>query len=127
MRSIDTNVLARFVLRDHPAQSAIADQLLATRCWIGITVTLELWWVLTTVGRYSAVGAAEALTAIAAIDNVVMAHDEAVTWAASRAAQGADFADMLHLALSGGADAFSTFDKGIAAHADGAPVPVETL
>lgn len=115
------------MLQDNAAQAGIANRLLATPCWIGITVTLELWWVLTTAGRFLATGAADALQAIAAMETVTLEHSEPVIWAAQRAAEGADFADMLHLALSAGSDCFATFDKSIARHTENSPVPVETL
>jgi predicted nucleic-acid-binding protein len=115
------------VLADDQSQHDMAVRVLNQPCWIGVTVSLELWWVLTRVARLRPEAAAAAFTELRLLSAATWQHGEAVAWAANKAAAGADFADMLHLALSGGADRFTTFDKAIAAHADGAPVPVETL
>ena len=45
-----------------------------------------------------------------ALGNVVVGERKAVLSAASRAAQGWDFAEALHLALSQGCDDFTTLD-----------------
>lgn len=127
MRSIDTNILVRMVLVDDVDQYDAALAVLNQPCWIGVTVALELWWVLTRVARLSPVVTSAAFAELGSLEAATWQHADAVQWATTKAAAGADFADMLHLALSGGADSFTTFDKGIAAQADGAPVPVETL
>ena len=127
MRSLDTNLLMRLAMQDDEQQLAIVHQVMSTPCWIGVTVILESWWVLTRIGNFTAAEAAAAMAIICAIEQANVQHEDCVLWAAAKAAAGADFADMLHLALSGGADAFTTFDKGIAAFADGSAVLVETL
>jgi predicted nucleic-acid-binding protein len=53
-----------------------------------------------------------------------------VLWALVWHARGMDFADALHLASSGGADRFVTFDRRLAAAArrmEGAPPTVDLL
>ncbi len=77
--------------------------------------------------RLSRQAAIAALSGLLDLPTLVVPDWAAVRFALLKAASGADFADRLHLALSGGSDVFAMFDKGIAAHADGAPVPVETL
>lgn len=61
------------------------------------------------------------------LETLTFTHAAAVEWALTRAHDGADFADMLHLALSSAADSFATFDRGMARHADASVVAVETF
>lgn len=42
MRSLDTNVLARWVLGDDPAQAELAEGLLEQAVWVSHTVLIEL-------------------------------------------------------------------------------------
>ena len=46
MIALDTNVLARWILRDDAEQAEIAESVLSGPCWVGATVFLELGWVL---------------------------------------------------------------------------------
>ena len=49
-------------------------------------------------------------------------------WAIDRLEQGADFADVIHLATVSNASRFATFDQKLAAKAGPAtPLPIETL
>ncbi len=127
MRSLDTNILLRALLGDDPVQSPIAERLLAEPALVGLTVALETFWVLTARARMPATSAATMLEMLTAVPTLTFADAGAVRWALAHAAVGADFADMLHLATSAGADSFATFDRGIASHAGDSPVLVETL
>ncbi len=127
MRSLDSNVLLRALLGDDPVQTPIAERLLAEPALISPTVTLETYWVLTSRARLPAEDAAAMLEMLMTLPGLTFADAGAVRWALARAAAGADFADMLHIATSAGADSFATFDRGIARHAVDSPVPVETL
>lgn len=46
MKSVDTNVLVRFILGDDPEQSAQAEAIVKEGVFVPITVLLELGWVL---------------------------------------------------------------------------------
>jgi predicted nucleic-acid-binding protein len=127
LRSLDTNIIARAVLNDDPVQTPIARQLLAEPAMVLPGVFMEAYWLLSMPHRMSRSKALAALASLLDLPGLVVADRDAVRFALNKAAAGADFADMLHLALSGGADCFTTFDKAIAAHAEGAPVPVEAL
>lgn len=127
MRSIDTNVLVRAILDDTPAQTVIATAILSSPCLITPTVVLELVWLLSSSGRQSRAEVVDNLGDLLAVGHIRFAEERAVRWALEKFAAGADFADMLHLALSEGADCFATFDRSIARHATDSPVPVETL
>ncbi|WP_439545104.1 type II toxin-antitoxin system VapC family toxin [Sandarakinorhabdus sp.] len=127
LRALDSNIILRAVLNDDPRQSPRARSILADQALLLTTVALESFWVLTVPKRISQADAANILTKLIQMPNMIVPDRDALQFALTKAAEGADFADMLHLALSGGADVFTTFDQGIAPFADGAPVPVELL
>ncbi len=60
---------------------------------------------------------ARALELLAGLGNVTLHERDAVLAAAQRAAQGFDFADALHHALSTGCDDFVTLDADLARRA----------
>jgi predicted nucleic-acid-binding protein len=118
LRAIDTNVLVRALVRDDPSQSARAEALLSQHeIFIPVTVMLELEWVLRSRYAYAPKLVAQALKMIAALDNVVIGERVAVLAAAARVAEGWDFADALHHALSEGCDDFATLDADLARRA----------
>ena len=111
MRSVDTNVLVRALVRDDPVQAARAEALIGQHdIFIPITVILELEWVLRSRYGYAPKRVAQALEKITALGNVVVAERDAVLAATARVQQGWDFADALHHALSQGCDDFVTLD-----------------
>jgi predicted nucleic-acid-binding protein len=128
MQAIDTNILARFLVRDDAAQMAVAARILGEGVFVSTTVLLETAWLLTSRYRYSRQQAAAALTTILDIDGIMTAEEGAMRWAFARFGEGADCADMLHLVTSQRADRFCTFDKDLArAAGDDAPIRVETI
>jgi predicted nucleic-acid-binding protein len=116
--SVDTNLLARFLLKDDPAQfrRAVAVLQADEDVFIPITVLLELAWVLkareTTREEILA-----SLRGIQALPHVRQQHAEAVHVALGWVDAGMDVADALHLALSGNATKFLTFDTTLARRA----------
>lgn len=56
-------------------------------------------------------GVIAALTMIASLENAVIGERDAVLAATAHLAQGWDFSDALHHALSAGCDGFATFDN----------------
>lgn len=118
MISVDTNLLARFLLKDDPAQFRRAVAVLEADedVFIPITVLLELAWVLksreTTREEILA-----SLRGILALPHVRQQHAEAVRIALGWVDAGMDVADALHLALSGNATKFLTFDTTLARRA----------
>ena len=118
MISVDTNLLARFLLKDDPAQFRRAVAVLQSDedVFIPITVLLELGWVLkarnTTHEEVLA-----SLRGITALPHVRPQHPEAVRTALAWVEAGMDIADALHLALSGKATKFLTFDTTLARRA----------
>jgi predicted nucleic acid-binding protein len=114
--ALDTNVLARYLLDDDPSQATVARRLLAdttARYWIPVTVVLELSWVLRKSSAPRRI-VLERLHDLLALRNVRPQNAELVFQALRWAMQGLDLADALHLALSGKAERFATFDEDLA-------------
>ena len=119
MRAIDTNVLVRALVNDNAAQSARAVALLTGNdIFIPVTVVLELEWVLRSRYAFAPKLVAQAIEKIAALGNVVVGERPAVLAAAARAAQGWDFADALHHALSHGCEDFWSLDADLVKRAE---------
>jgi predicted nucleic-acid-binding protein len=112
MRTVDTNVLVRALVRDDAAQSAKAEEVLARdEVFVPVTVMLELEWVLRSRYGFTAEKVAQALALLCAMPRVSVGEADAVRQAAARVAKGWDFADALHHALSQGCEDFLSFDE----------------
>ena len=112
MIALDTNILARYLLDDEPAQARAARRLLAdaeAEYWVPVTVVLELAWVLRKAAAPRRL-VMERLRDLLSLRNVRPQNADLVFQALRWAAQGMDLADALHLVLSGKADRFATFD-----------------
>ena len=122
MRAIDTNVLVRALVLDDAAQAARAQELLREHeVFVPVTVILELEWVLRSRYGHSAAVISQTIEKILSLENVVVGEQAAVLAAAAKLAQGWDFADALHHALSEGCDDFVTFDAGLVKQAKRRP------
>ena len=115
MIALDTNMLVRALVADHPDQVAIVRQLIADdTVFISRTVMLETEWMLR--ARYKSTPA-ELLNFFRALletDDTVIEASEEVRNALDWYAHGADFADTLHLAACGSA-VMHTFDRNFCA------------
>jgi predicted nucleic-acid-binding protein len=128
MIALDTCVFARWVMRDHPEQTKIADSLLAQPFYLGIGVLIELGWVLQSVGGMSRADLARALAALLGLPTACVQNEAHVRWAVERFAAQGDLADMLHIANSTEAEALATFDAKMVRQAGpNAPVPMRLL
>lgn len=118
MISVDTNLLARFLLKDDPAQHRRALAVLESdeEVFIPITVLLELAWVLR-IRDSTREEILASLRGILALPRVRSQHEEAVRIALAWIEAGMDIADAFHLALSGKASRFLTFDAALARRA----------
>ena len=115
MIALDTNVLARYLLADEPAQAKAAGKHIEDvegEFWIPVTVVLELAWVLRAKKVPDAEIAAR-LQELFALGNIRLQCSSAVFRALRWAEQGLDLADALHLALSDKASHFLTFDEAL--------------
>lgn len=129
MKSVDTNIVVRLIAADDEGQLASALYLLATSdVFISLGVLIESEWVLRSYYLYDRQRLNNALVALLDLSGVLVVDREAVDWALSRHALGADLADMLHLVGSKNAESFVTFDKYLTRDAgDASPVRVELI
>jgi predicted nucleic-acid-binding protein len=128
MIGIDTNILARWVLRDDTAQCLIADEIMNGPIEISTSVLLEFGWLMGSVGKMSRAVLADSISAILSIELASIADREGLRWAVERYRQCGDWSDMIHLISLQNAKSFATFDSGIAkAAGTGTPVLVQTL
>lgn len=122
MVGIDTNILVRLFLQDHPVQCAQADRVMATLSdenagWVSIAVIMELIWVLTRIYRFPRSGIVTVLTMLLSRDGIVV-EQEAVVRLALNTYRSANigFADCLILASAQAAGCAQTltFDQDAA-------------
>lgn len=115
MIALDTNILARLLLRDDARQHGRARELLAQErdYTAPITVMQELVWVLE-VNDCAREDITRGLGLLLGLPNFRPQEPEALRQALTWYAQGLDFADALHLALSQGCEELATFDKAFA-------------
>lgn len=117
---LDTNVLARYIVQDDPEQSHAATRLIDSRCtvqspgWVGVTVLLELVWVLTTAYRYEKAVVVSVIRQLLRTTEL-MVEDSESAWTALREFEtgNADFADYLisHRNHASGCTRTYTFDR----------------
>ena len=115
MIALDTNILARLLLRDDTRQYGRARELLAQErdYTAPITVMQELVWVLE-VNDCAREDIARGLGLLLGLPNFKPQQPEALRQALIWYAQGLDFADALHLTLSQSCEELATFDKAFA-------------
>jgi len=120
MISVDTNVLARYAVKDDRAQTAISTAFLAdNRCFVLKTVLIELAWVLSSPAGYDLARETvhERLLHILGLPNMETEDAANVAQALIWYREGMDFADALHLAGSTELAGLATFDRKFAAMA----------
>ncbi|WP_245333565.1 type II toxin-antitoxin system VapC family toxin, partial [Bradyrhizobium guangdongense] len=102
MIAIDTNLIVRYLTRDHATQSARARALIdGQRVFAAVTVLLEVEWVLRSAYGYQAADIVHALRVFAGLPTVMVEDGAMVAAALDLAERGMDFADALHLTRSG--------------------------
>ena len=122
MKSLDTNVLARFFIDDpEDAQAArqrpAAIAALSERAYVSVTVLLEFEWVMRGFYTLTPRDTVKVLRALAGIEHLTLEDRAAVLTAIDALEKGLDFADALHLARSSRATVFATFDRRLAKRA----------
>jgi len=128
LKAIDTNVLARFVMQDDPAQSDAATKMLAQSCFVSDTVLLEPAWLLSSRFGMLRQKLAATLLDLVLLPSLSVSDEKLVLWAIDRFAKGADFADMMHIVSSRYANSFVSFETKLATLAGpDAPIAIETL
>ena len=124
MLAIDTNVVVRLLVDDHPDQSVRARELIERHQVLApTTVILESEWVLRGAYGLAKADVLAALRAFAGLPNVSLQEPERVAAALKWAAGGMDFADALHLADAADCEVFVTFDQKMATASEGLDTP----
>lgn len=115
MIALDTNVLARYVLRDHPVLSPAALRLIEDNdCYVSRVVLLELYQVLESVYELPRQVILDILHTLKSLKQVAL-EDEANTRRAIEWHEaGMDFPDALVLSSAQQTLSVSTFDKAFA-------------
>jgi predicted nucleic-acid-binding protein len=128
LKSIDTNILARLIIRDDPQQVELAESIRHEPLFVASTVLLELGWLLMSRYKMTRADVVLNLTDLLMVPNIKVSDPEMVDWAVARFAAGGDFADMIHIVASRPADCFLTFDTDVAKYAgEKSPVLVKLL
>jgi predicted nucleic-acid-binding protein len=112
MKAVDTNVLARLLLKDDLTQFKKAQTLFASDALFTapVTVILELVWVLES-NNCAPSEICHGLGLLMNLHNFKPAHEHVIRKALTAYANGLDFADALHLGLSQKEEVLLTFDK----------------
>jgi predicted nucleic-acid-binding protein len=111
VRAVDTNVLARFYLRDDAAQGRIAASVLsAGAVFVPKTVVLELEWVLRYVADQPENKVIDCLAHLIALPGVTVEDREEIETALGHRRSGIDLADALRVAASKACTELLTFD-----------------
>lgn len=112
MIAIDTNIIVRVLTADDPTQTKIAADLLRSNAvWISKTVLLETEWVLRHGYKLPETTINTAFQKLLRLPQVHTEEPACIALAIRWHAQGADFADAVHLASSGSCASLATFDK----------------
>jgi predicted nucleic-acid-binding protein len=114
MRAVDTNLIVRLFALDDVEQVTAARQALRNdTVFVPKSVIVEFEWVMRGAYGESRAVIASAIETILATANVEVEDSAAVTRAVDWFRRGMDFADAVHLASSGHADWFVTFDAAM--------------
>ncbi len=118
MLAVDTNVIVRIVTNDDPEQAQRAVALFEReRIFIAKTVLLEVEWVLRFSYHLPRGIIAPTLRKVVGLQQVEVENPDEIFIALDGYEKGLDFADALHLASSGRAEGFATFDQKMAKRA----------
>jgi predicted nucleic-acid-binding protein len=118
MIAVDTNILVRVLTNDDAEQAKRAvKRMRSDTVWISRTVLLETEWVLRHAYGLDAAAIGRSFTTLLGVASVEMEDRASVLQALAWHGDGMDFADALHLAASGLATAFVSFDRVLARRA----------
>ena len=110
MLAIDTNIVIRFLTRDHEALARRALEILSNSdVFVPVTVILEAEWVLRDAYEMPREEVIRELRRFCGLERVTVASADAVRRALDFAERGLDVADALHLAQAAECEAFVTF------------------
>lgn len=126
MLAVDTNLVVRLLTNDDRGQARRAAAIFAANeVFVPKTVLLEIEWVLRHAYGLARPDILRGLTGVLGMQHVMAEDPLEVAAALDWYERGLDFADALHLAASGQARRFATFDTRFAKRArDIAPIEV---
>lgn len=111
MIAVDTNVVIRFLVDDHPAEGKIARRVFEShRVHFAESVLLESEWVLRAVYDFAKEDISKAFRALMQLPNVTVDDRTVIFQVLDWFDEGFDFADALHCVRSGELE-LKTFDK----------------
>jgi predicted nucleic acid-binding protein len=115
MLAIDTNIVIRFLTRDHEALARRALEIVGNNeVFVPLTVVLEAEWVLRDVYEMPRDEVIRELRRFCGLEHVTVGAADVVERALAYAEGGLDVADALHLAQASECEAFVTLDKPLA-------------
>ena len=115
MLAIDTNIVIRFLTRDHEALARRALEIVSdNEVFVPLTVVLEAEWVLRDVYEMPRDEVIRELRRFCGLERVTVGAADVVERALAYAEGGLDVADALHLAQATECEAFVTLDKPLA-------------
>jgi predicted nucleic-acid-binding protein len=122
MLAIDTNIVIRFLTRDHEALARRALKIVSNNeVFVPLTVVLEAEWVLRDVYEMPRDEVIRELRRFCGLERVTVGAADVVERALAYAEGGLDVADALHLAQATECEAFVTLDKPLARRAKRLP------
>ena len=117
MRSIDTNVLVRLIVRDDPAQVRNAEAFVAHGAWVSQLVLAETVWVLESVYGINRAQIATVVGMLVEHDRLTLQDEDVIrgAWSAFEQDRSAGFTDCLIIeaARKAGHLPVGTFDKAM--------------
>lgn len=127
MRAVDTNVVVRLLVRDDAAQTAAAEDFVASGAWVSHLVLAETLWVLDAVYARSPPQCALAVELLLQHRSLVLERPDVVAAALAnyRADPKLGFSDCLivEIARAAGHTPVGTFDRGLAKVDGAARIP----
>ncbi len=114
MIAVDTNIVVRVLTRDDSEQAPRARALLESgSAFVPKIVVLETEWVLRSLYRFERAAIKDGITRLLGLPGTEIEDRPAIARALEWYGEALDFADALHLASSGRADRFVTFDRAL--------------
>ncbi|MCP9917785.1 type II toxin-antitoxin system VapC family toxin [Cyanobium sp. ATX 6F1] len=111
--ALDTNLLVRLVTNDDPAQAALAAAAIeaSEACFVPLTVSLELEWVLRGAYKLDKQAVLAAFAGLLSVRQLRFEQEELVRGALELHRKGLDFSDALHHQGSGSCAVLLSFDR----------------
>jgi predicted nucleic-acid-binding protein len=115
MLAIDTNIVIRFLTRDHESLALKALEIVNNNeVFVPVTVILEAEWVLREAYELPRDEVIRELKRFCGLQRITVGSADAVERAFDYAEDGLDLADALHVAQATECEMFLTFDKPLA-------------